>query len=110
MGLSNLWPLLLIFSIRLDSLIRWERTASRSFLFPCKKIGTVAASLFYGCGTAPFRHFRVIPADKNLRNFPATVFGRAREVWKIQQHILHRPMFARGPHGILRRQGQTRIE
>src|SRR5215470_5284096 len=93
MGLSNLLPLLLIFPLVLTLSLDGKGLQGVPFyslatLLCLEKIGAVAPRLFEGRCAAPFGDLRMVSANKNLGNLPATIFGRARVMRKIQQHAV----------------------
>src|ERR1700732_1921651 len=51
-----------------------------------KQIRPVPPRLLERRFTTPFRHFRVIPADQDLRHGPPPKLRRPRVMWIIQQH------------------------
>src|SRR5215469_16099231 len=89
-GFVQLVAVVAHFPTRFDCLIRYAKTASRSLLFLCKKIGAVTARLFNSSGTPPFGDFRMVSTNKNFRNLPAPVFSGARVMRKVQKHAVCR--------------------
>src|SRR5258708_6776162 len=72
-------------------------------LFRREQVGAVAAGFFEGLRTAPFGDFGVIAADEDLGNGPATEFGGARVVRKIEKSAICRQSFMQlGGFGLLR--------